>query len=201
VCCGTKRLVEIQCPSDCQYLSSSRQHPPAAASRHQRDDISLVASFMRDLSDGQSRLCFALMMFLAQRGSTATHVLSSDDFRLGSPPLTDEDVAGALASLASTQETAARGVIFEHQASSLQATRLAHDIMPLLTEAERDSGPAFARNAAVVLRRLESAARQAMAGAATNRRAFLDLVGRVMRSQVDQQSAEERPEEPRIIVP
>src|SRR4029079_6022625 len=28
VCCGTKRLVEIQCPSDCAYLATAREHPP-----------------------------------------------------------------------------------------------------------------------------------------------------------------------------
>ena len=27
VCCGTKRLIEIQCPDDCVYLTSAREHP------------------------------------------------------------------------------------------------------------------------------------------------------------------------------
>ncbi len=29
VCCGTKRLTQIPCPSDCVYLASAREHPPA----------------------------------------------------------------------------------------------------------------------------------------------------------------------------
>src|SRR5215470_8411305 len=38
VCCGTKRLVQIHCPSDCTWLASAREHPPAVVvRRHQRD--------------------------------------------------------------------------------------------------------------------------------------------------------------------
>ncbi|SVD73437.1 uncharacterized protein METZ01_LOCUS426291, partial [marine metagenome] len=39
VCCGTKRLVEINCPSDCGYLASSKAHPPAVVQRQQERDI------------------------------------------------------------------------------------------------------------------------------------------------------------------
>src|SRR5262245_27935296 len=39
VCCGTKRLVEIRCPSDCSYLASAREHPAAVVVRQQQHDF------------------------------------------------------------------------------------------------------------------------------------------------------------------
>ena len=49
MCCGTKRLVEIQCPADCVYLASAREHPAAATIRRQQHDLSMLLQFMRDL--------------------------------------------------------------------------------------------------------------------------------------------------------
>ena len=42
VCCGTKRLVQISCPSDCPYLASAREHPPAVLVRQQQHDLGLL---------------------------------------------------------------------------------------------------------------------------------------------------------------
>ena len=42
VCCGTKRLVEITCPTDCSYLSSSRAHTPEAVQRQQEIDRAML---------------------------------------------------------------------------------------------------------------------------------------------------------------
>src|SRR5437867_4451151 len=58
LCCGTKRLVEIACPSDCPWLVSAREHPPAVAVRRQQHDVGLLVSFMRDLTERQSQLFF-----------------------------------------------------------------------------------------------------------------------------------------------
>src|SRR5262245_66624797 len=64
VCCGTKRLVEIACPSDCTWLASAREHPPAVAVRQQRHDLGLLVQFMRDLNRRQSQLFFLVNTFL-----------------------------------------------------------------------------------------------------------------------------------------
>jgi len=50
ICCGTKRLVEVPCPSDCGYLASAREHPPAVVVRQRQKDLGLLAHFMRDLN-------------------------------------------------------------------------------------------------------------------------------------------------------
>ena len=173
VCCGTKRLVEIACPDACPYLTSAREHPPAVALRQQQDDLGLVVPFMRDLNHRQSRLFFLVLTFLSRSPSTDLQ------------PLIDEDVVDAMASLAGTYETAARGVIYEHRPQSIPADRLVGELKPMLANVGQGGGSAFERDLAVVLRRVEAAARQPLAASPDNRRAFLELLGRVIRKQDD----------------
>ena len=52
-------------------------------------------------------------------------------------PLVDDDVAEAMAALAATYETAARGVIYEHRPASLPAERLVGALKPVLAEGRR----------------------------------------------------------------
>jgi hypothetical protein len=191
ICCGTKRLVQIECPSTCTYLSAAREHPPAAVVRRKQRDLERLVPPLRDLSERQSQLCFALTTFLAR--------YSGPEFL----PLTDADVAEAAAALAATLETSARGVIYEHRPASLPAERLATSLRPLLTEAGKRGGSAFERDAAVVLRRMEEAARNARLVDHGNDRAFLDLLKRTTRpSDQDTPSGERAgPSEPRLIIP
>src|ERR1700704_4766830 len=55
VCCGTKRLVQIECPPDCAYLAVAREHRPPAAARsraaravHARPESAPVATLLSD---------------------------------------------------------------------------------------------------------------------------------------------------------
>ncbi len=169
MCCGTKRLTEINCPPDCVYLASAREHPAAAVVRQQQHDLSWLMAHMRDLSDRQSKLFFLISSFLAR--------YTPDDLHA---PI-DDDVADGLGALAATLETSARGVIYEHRPASIPAERLATALKPLLNEAGAGGGTPFERDAAVVLRRIEHAARDIRAEANGNRRAFLDLLGRIIR--------------------
>jgi hypothetical protein len=190
VCCGTKRLVQIQCPSDCAWLASAREHPPAVAVRQQQRDIGLLVQFMRDFSQHQSQLFLLINTFLV--GYEPGDLLS----------LIDADVAEATAALAATFETAARGVIYEHRPASLPAERLTSALKAVLTEAGHG-------DVAVVLRRVAEAVSDVRALDQDNRRAFLDLLGRVITqttgaggSRKDGAGAEaERPEVSRLIVP
>ena len=168
VCCATKRLVEIQCPSDCAYLSAAREHPSAAAVRQQQRDVGLLVQCMRDLSERQSQLFFLINTFLQRYEPPELQ------------PLIDDDVAEAAAALAGTFETAVRGVIYERRPAALPADRLATALRPVLAEAGKHAGSAFDRDAAVVLRRIEEAARGLKAADPPSRRAYLDLLGRVM---------------------
>lgn len=193
VCCGTKRLTEIQCPADCVYLASAREHPAAAVVRQQQHDLEWLISRMRDLGERQSKLFFLLCSFLARY---APGDLES---------VIDQDIAEALGALASTLETSARGVIYEHRPASLPAERLAAAIKPLLTEVGKGGGTPFERDAAVVLRRVESAARDMAVESQGRPRAFIELLDRVIakpaRGAAPASGPEAPDDRPRLIVP
>lgn len=186
-CCGTKRLGEIQCPNDCPYLSTAREHPPAAFVRQQQRDIALLLHYMRDFSEGQSQLFLMAGAFIA--GYQPPELL----------PLLDDDVAGAAGALAATFETAARGVIYEHRPASATAERLAAALKPLFENARGNQGSVFERDAAVVLRRIEGAVGEIRGLAPGNRRPFLDLLHRMMQKSDPSPKTESEPS--RLIVP
>ena len=168
VCCGTKRMVEISCPSDCGYLVSAREHPASVVVRQQHRDVAFVTQAIRDLSERQAELFFLVATTLAQHQPEALQ------------PLIDDDVVEAMTALAGTFETSARGVIYEHRPASLPAERLAAALKPVINEAGRGLGSSFERDAASVLRGIASAAREAAAADPSNRRAFLDMLRRVL---------------------
>ena len=159
--------------------------------RQQQHDLESLVRIVRDLNDRQSRLLFLVVTFLVRYRAPELQ------------PLIDEDVTQAMAALAATFETASRGVIYEHRAPSSSAERVVNALKPLLTEAGQTGGTPFQRDAGVVLRRLESAAREAMQEHAEARRAFLDMLGRVIRQRDDNEATiTEQPDEaPRVIIP
>jgi hypothetical protein len=152
VCCATKRQVEIRCPADCVYLSSSRAHPPAVVQRRQERDVSFILPLVSELTDTQYRL---VLLF---QSATVKHAEGA------LPKLRDEDVAEAAAAAASTLETARKGIIYEHQAVSVPAQRLTMELGKVVDELSAQAGSQQARlerDAAVALRRLEQGARTA----------------------------------------
>jgi hypothetical protein len=189
-CCGTKRLVQIKCPSDCPYLATAREHPPAAVARRQQHDLQSLVHFMRDFNQRQSQLFFLVNTFLVRHNPPELQ------------PLIDDDAAEAAEALAATLETSARGVIYEHHPASLPAERLAVALKPLLAEAGGpNAGTAFERDAAFVLRRIAEAARAVRASDEGNRRAFLDLLGRMIKREAAEATNAEPQEAPRLILP
>ncbi len=193
VCCGTKRLVEIRCPSDCVWLASAREHPPAVVVRQQQRDLGRLVHVMRDFGERQSQLFFLINGYVLRYQSPELQALI------------DDDVAEAADALAATYETSVRGVIYEHRPASLPAERLAAALKPLLAEAGKGGGTPFERDAAVVLRRIAEAVREVRAGGEGNRRAYLELLGRVIpdRGRSDDGDAPRAatPEPSRLILP
>jgi hypothetical protein len=190
VCCGTKRLVEIRCPSDCSWLASSREHPAAVVVRREQRDLGVLMHAARDFSQQQSRLFFLVSKFLL--GYESPHL----------QPVIDDDVTDATTALAASFETELRGVIYEHRPSSSSGERLSTALKPVLAEAGKGAGSSFTRDAAVVLRQFEPAVRQARDHDRENRRAFLDLLGRTIgRYPSSEDASPESQESPRLIVP
>jgi hypothetical protein len=191
VCCGTKRLVEIQCPSDCPWLASAREHPPAVAVRQQQRDMGLIMECMRDFSRRQSQLFLLVTTFLVRYEAPELQ------------RLVDDDVTDALSALAATFETASRGVIYEHRPASLAAGHLMSALRPVLAEAGQGGGTPFERDAVVVLRRVADSASRVRALEAGSTRAFLELLGRVIQPTDGEGPAEAAAAQdaPRLIVP
>jgi hypothetical protein len=146
VCCGTKRLAEISCPADCGYLSASRSHPPAVVQRQQEVDRAMMLPLLQGLSERQARL------FLMLAAVTSRHQAE------GLQKLADDDIAQAAGALAATLETAGRGIVYEHQPTSLVASRLMAELKALVDEVVKNAGSALERDAAIALRRIEHGA-------------------------------------------
>jgi hypothetical protein len=182
VCCGTKRLTQIACPSDCPWLISAREHPAAVIVRQQQRDVGLMLQVMRDFDERQAQLFLLINSFLLRYQAPELQ------------PLVDDDVAEAMAALASTYETAARGVIYEHRPASLPAERLVTALKPILAKAGEGGGSAFERDLAVVLRRAVDAVHEVRATDPENRRAFVEFLPRVVirrpEAEQDPQAAE-----------
>jgi hypothetical protein len=183
-------LTQIACPSDCAWLASAREHPPAIAVRRQQRDVGFFLQLVRDFNERQSQLFLLISTFLVRYEPPELQ------------PVIDDDVAEAMAALAATYETAIRGVIYEHRPASLPAERLVAALKPILTEAGKGGGTSFERDTAAVLRRIEAAVREVRSADSENRRAFLDLVGRLVRKGDDEASKPTTDaEQSRLIVP
>jgi len=147
VCCGTKRLTEIQCVESCSYLTTAREHPAAVVKRQQEHDVAILLPTMQNLTERQYQLFFLFHSVIARHTPE------------GFTRLVDDDVAEAAGALASTLETAAKGVIYEHEAQALPAKRLAAELKAMLAEMRQQGAKVYDREAAIVLRAIEKGAR------------------------------------------
>ena len=192
ICCGTKRLTEIDCPTDCSYLRASQTHPPAVVQRQQERDMLFVFQMIRELTARQQEILVVVQGFLrADRPDAAG--------------LVDDDVARAARALADTYETASRGIIYEHVAALPSAARLGADIKALV-EAARGKGATFQdADVAAALRCVERAADTAAQSLPGGDRAYLELLRRILRDTDaaggPAPDARSHEDEPRLIVP
>jgi len=180
VCCGTKRLVEIQCPETCPYLATAREHPPAVVQREQQRDVAAMMHTMRDVTERQQQLMF-LLLGVARR-------YEGDALQSA----VDADLADAARSLASTLETANRGVIYEHQPGTMAAQRLVTDWKALFKDiSSREGGDRLLqRDGPIALRAIERGAAELGRVLPGGERAYLQLVARMLRPRAGEGSPE-----------
>jgi hypothetical protein len=147
VCCGTKRLVEIDCPSNCPHLAAAREHPAAVVRKQQEMDVAALLPSMAGLTERQHQLFFLFQSVIAR---------SKPD---GLARLTDADVAEAASACAATIETAAKGVLYEHTPTTLPAQKLVGEFRALLADVREHGAKVYDREAAIALRAIERGAR------------------------------------------
>jgi hypothetical protein len=167
--------------------------------RRQDRDLQFMVPLLANLTEDQHRL---LIYFLAVIGRRADASV---------PLLIDSDVADAVSAVAATLETAGKGIIYEHQATSIPAQQLAQEISRSLEEIASRAGSRRSR----VERDAAAALRQIAIGATNAAKAlegdeppvFLRLMTRVLgtaagAAQADE-AAEETPIAPasRLIIP
>jgi hypothetical protein len=188
VCCGTKRLVEIKCPSDCPYLASAREHPAAVVRRRQERDVATLLPTIQHLTERQYQLFFLFQTLIARHTPA------------GFARLADSDVADAAAALASTFETATRGVIYEHAAQSPIAQAIVVEMKAMLAQMREQGAKVYDQEVSVVLRAIEQGARRPRS-AEEGDTAYLELMGRLLqvRQTAENAGASARPASPLII--
>lgn len=168
VCCATKRLVEINCPSSCPHLAAAREHPAAIVKRQQERDVAMLLPTIRELTERQHQLFFLLQTAIARH--------TPDGFAR----LNDDDVASAAGALGATFETAARGVIYEHEPESPVARHLANDLRAMLDEMRKQGAKVYDHEIAVVLRAVENGAREVRRQSDGDAHSYLALMSRLL---------------------
>jgi hypothetical protein len=128
-----------------------------------------MVGLLRDFSEPQARLFLSINRFLMKYEPPDLHGVN------------DEDVEEAARALAATDETAARGVIYEHTPSSMPAERLARALKPFLSKFGETSPNVSTPDRAALLRRLADQVRQLRQEFPGQRRAYLNFVERVLR--------------------
>jgi hypothetical protein len=189
VCCGTKRLGEINCPADCSWLASAREHPAAAVKRQQERDAAVLVPTLAGLTERQHQLFFLFHSAIARHRPD------------GFGRLVDDDVAEAAAAAAATLETAARGVIYEHVPPSVPAQRLAADLKAFLAEMRQQGARIFDREAAMVLRAIEAGAREARKSAEGGDVAYVTLMSRLLQQTRGPEAAARAQEPSPLVLP
>lgn len=170
VCCATKRQVEITCPDDCPHLHTAREHPAAVVRRQQERDVALLLPSMQGLTERQHQLFFLFHNVIARH--------TPDGFAR----LNDDDVAEAAAALASTFETAARGVIYEQLPELPVARALAAELRSTVDDMRTRGVTVYDHELAVVLRAIERGARVTRTHAEGGAGAYLALVARLIQA-------------------
>jgi hypothetical protein len=159
--------VEIQCPAECGYLASAREHPAAVVRRQQERDVAVLLPTIRHLTERQYQLFFLFQTLIAR------HVPE------GFARLVDDDLADAAGTFAATLETAARGVIYEHPPQSLLAQRLVTEMKAMLAQMKEQGATAYDREVAIVMRAIEQGARE-IKKVAPGETAYLELMSRLL---------------------
>lgn len=125
-CCGEKRVVEIACPVDCQYLKTGQEFQSIKkyiAMVSQEENPTRRQKFFSAMSRWGSLLS-TIEKCVVEFGSTLS-------------TLRDRDVLAAVKLVKKTYETERKGLIFEHSSSDPIAQSLSRDLRERLEEARK----------------------------------------------------------------
>jgi Asp-tRNA(Asn)/Glu-tRNA(Gln) amidotransferase A subunit family amidase len=153
--------------------------------RQQDRDVATLFPTIQTLTERQYQLFFLLQSVIARHQPE------------GFARLLDDDVAEAAGTLASTLETASRGVIYEHPAQSPPAQQLVTAIKAFLAEIRQQGATVYDGEIPPVLRAIERGARETRKTTAGDD-AYLALMARLLNQR---RESPQRAAEQSLIVP
>ena len=168
-CCATKRQVEIACPSDCVFLETAHRHPAAVVKRQLDQDVGILMATLGNITERQLQLFFILQTMVVRHKP------------LGLASLADADLAQAAAALATTLESASKGVIYDESTNSPIAEGLRRELRPIVEELTQAGGSRAEREVAALLRGLERGARHENPAIGDAPDSYLQLLTRLLR--------------------
>lgn len=189
VCCGQKREVEIDCPSDCVYLHSGREYERSRRARLGEAIQLTERLWRRDFQERNMELLMGLWTTIDQ---------SRSEF----PSLVDADVREVLERLARTYRTLESGLYYDHVPDTLSQKILYGSLKSLLNERQKPehlsaSTPKTADVLDCLQLNLEMANRSDPSRPRS--RDFLDWLSTIVSDAAGEQSPLE--DSPRIVLP
>jgi hypothetical protein len=165
-CCGSKRLVEIDCPRDCAYLTGAHAGAWDGRETERTRDQRRLAPSLQGLSDAQAQLLLVAIVGLERLRSERRE-------------LDDRVVQHAVSALRKTLETRGHGILYDHAAEDLRAQSLLHELRGLFDSKDAEGRPVSPADADLLatLRALESLIERTLReGGRTD---FLDMASRI----------------------
>ncbi len=126
-CCGEKRILEINCPEDCQYLKMGRSYE--AYMEHVRH--------LRSPDPVKQRARARLLQRFEQEIAHLEYVVAQE--RRSSRDLRDRDVAQALDDLLATYRTEQKGIVYERTSNDLRVEALRRSLKEVVDEKRKGS--------------------------------------------------------------
>ncbi|MBN2242394.1 MAG: hypothetical protein JW793_06865 [Acidobacteria bacterium] len=119
LCCGQKRVLELDCPETCQYLQSGREHESAEFGRR-----------LRSLDPKQQEKSRRI---LAENKDVVAHLeYAIAQQRLQSRNLKDADVSKAVGILLANYRTEDKGILYERNCDDLRAEPVRMELREIL---------------------------------------------------------------------
>ena len=124
-CCGTKREVEIDCPSDCVYLHSGREYE----TQRMVERGQFTPTTERLWADEFYQRNFSLLAGL-------WHLILAG--RIDTPEMVDSDAKAVVNSLIRTYQTMESGIYYDHVPDSYVQKTLYHSVKSHLDEQDKN---------------------------------------------------------------
>ena len=119
LCCGEKRVLEIDCPETCEYLKAGREHESAEFGRRLRSQDPVRQEKSKRILTENQDLVAHLEYAIAQQ-------------RLTTRNLTDEDVSKAVNILLDNFRTEDKGILYERNSDDLRVEPIRMELRDIL---------------------------------------------------------------------